>query len=87
MFPGARLEESQLEVVVFPKANLGMLIRFGLGGLTGSIHRFTGVQRWKTQRVELKCSDAVPFELEGDNLGSLPVVFEQSGVLLNVIAP
>ena len=87
MFPDAQLEEDWLEVIVFPKARLGTLVGFGMGWLTGSIHRFTGIQRWKTRRVELKCKEAMPLELEGDNVGNLPGVFEQTGATIGVLVP
>ena len=87
VFPNADLNDGWLDVAVFPKAGLGTLLLFGLGWLTGNVNRWTGAIVWKTQQLTLSCPDAMPVELEGDNVGFLPAVIRITGQRLKVIVP
>lgn len=73
IFPGARMNDGLLDVAVFPKASLSSLVGFGAGVLSGKVHRFTGAAVWRSRSLTLECSGRMPFELDGDNVGHLPV--------------
>ncbi|MBI1839562.1 MAG: diacylglycerol kinase family lipid kinase [Verrucomicrobia bacterium] len=87
VFPGADLGDGWLDVAVFPEAGLGALTRFGLGWLTGNVHRWTGAIAWRTKRLALRCADPMPMELEGDNVGFLPAEIRITGRRLRVLVP
>jgi diacylglycerol kinase (ATP) len=84
LFPKAAPDDGFLDVVVYPRVGLAQLAGFGLGWLRGNLHRFTGAVSWKTRAVTVSCSASMPFELEGDNVGQLPVTFRSTGRLMRV---
>ncbi|MBL9167204.1 MAG: diacylglycerol kinase family lipid kinase [Verrucomicrobiales bacterium] len=84
LFPQAVPDDGYLEVVVYPRVGLAQLAGFGFGWLAGNLHRFTGAVRWKTRAVTLSCRANMPFELEGDNVGDLPVTFRSAGRRMRV---
>ena len=86
LFPGARFDDGLLDVAVFPKAVLSTLLRFGAGWTTGKVHRFTGAEIWRSRKLTLECDGKMPFELDGDNVGHLPVTFTVEPRRLRVAA-
>ena len=87
LFPEVAADDGLLEVVVYPRVGFAQLAGFGCGWLTGNLHRFTGAVRWKTQAATLSCPGSMPFELEGDNIGHLPVTFRSMGRRMRVWGP
>ena len=87
VFPGADLEDGQLEVVVWPRANVVALLQFGWGWLTNQLHRAGNVRRFRGDNIRLTSSAPHPFELDGENIGPLPVTFTVQRRALRVIVP
>lgn len=87
LFPEAAPDDGLLDVVVYPRVGFAQLAGFGLGWLSGNLHRFTGAVSWKTRAVTLTCPASMPFELEGDNVGNLPVTFRSTGRRMRVWGP
>lgn len=79
LFPEADPADGLLDVVVYPRVNFPKLLAFGWGWLTGDLHRLSGAIRWQAEAVTLTCAGAMPFELDGDNVGHLPVTFRTTG--------
>jgi YegS/Rv2252/BmrU family lipid kinase len=75
LFPRAELTDGRLDVTVFPKVNWEVLFRSGWGWLTDQLHQSAGCQTFQAESFNLESSEAVPFELEGDNVGQLPARF------------
>lgn len=87
LFPQARLDDGLLEVTVFPKVNWWTVARVVGDALTA---RPPGGRRCVSLRgptVRLESAAQVPFHVEGENAGHLPVtLFVQPG-LFRVLAP
>ena len=86
LFPSADLRDGLLEVSVFPKADWGALVRCGWGLLTDKLYTAGGVKHFRTASVHLYSASPVPFHVEGENAGFLPVHFSVRQQKLRVIA-
>ena len=87
-FPQADLQDGRLDVTVFPKVNWGTILRVGWGWLTDKIHRSAGAQTFQAESFTLTSElPDVPFELDGDNVGLLPVRFSVQRAALRVLVP
>ncbi len=87
IFPAADLRDGILEVSVFPKVNWGALLRGGWGLLTNQLYSAGGVQHFRAETVSLYSGAPLPFHLEGENVGHLPVSFTVRPKMLRVIVP
>ena len=87
LFPGADLRDGLLEVSVFPKADWGGLLRCGWGLLTDQLYTAGGIKHFQTASLRLDCAAPVPFHVEGENAGFLPVRFSVRPQKLRVVAP
>ena len=87
LFPDAALDDGMLDVTIFPQVNWETLIKTGWGWLTDQIRSSAGCLHFKTDRVTLTSNGPVPFELDGDNVGSLPATFTVTGKALRVLVP
>ena len=87
VFPKADLCDGLLEVSVFPRLNWLGLAR-GVGGLLGGqLYGLGGVRHLRGRSVRLTSSACVPFEVEGENAGDLPVTFSIEQQKLRVVVP
>ena len=75
LFPKADLRDGLLDVTVFPKVNWEVLMKSGWGWLTSEIHSAAGCQTLQAESFTLSAADGEPvaFQLDGDNVGHLPV--------------
>lgn len=87
LFPLADLQDGLLEVTLFPKVNWHAAARAGCGLLCKRIYSIGGAQHIKSETVTLSSIEPVPFHLDGENAGHLPVRFSVSRGLLKVLAP
>jgi len=87
LFPKASLCDGLLDVTVFPRVNWETLVRSGWGWLTDQIHSAAGCETFQSASVTLVSPDLVPFQLDGDNVGHLPVSFSVRREALRVIVP
>lgn len=87
MFPGANLQDGLLEVRVFPRVSMGLLFRFGVAWLRRRPLPGGSPPLWQADRLTLRCAIDVPFEVDGDNAGRLPVEFGVLPRALRVAVP
>lgn len=87
IFPRADLADGQLHVCAFEKVNLWVALRYGLGFLTGNAHPPASVRYFETPEFTLSSDEKVPFEVEGDLAGHLPVRVSVLPSRLRVIVP
>lgn len=85
MFPQADPRDGVLEVRVFHHANWSTLARFGLHWLRRQQTAPAGETWLRAATVELSCDQAMPLELDGDNLGQLPARFGVERGVLRVL--
>jgi diacylglycerol kinase family enzyme len=86
-FPQARLDDGLLDVTVFPKIDWVSLARAGWGLLANSLCASTRAITFQTATVTVICSQPRGFELDGENVGSLPVTFSVAPRRLRIVAP
>jgi diacylglycerol kinase (ATP) len=86
-FPLADLRDSLLEVSIVPRVNLEGILRSGWGLLSNQLYSSGGVRHLKSDNVSLYSADNVPFHVEGENVGHLPVRFTVQPRALRVVIP
>jgi YegS/Rv2252/BmrU family lipid kinase len=87
VFPGADARDGLLEVRVFPRAHLWAVVRFGFEWLAGWGRGRASQDCFSAATVRLESSEPAPFELDGDNVGSLPATFSIQRQAVRLIAP
>jgi diacylglycerol kinase family enzyme len=87
VFPRAELNDGLLDVTVFPKVNWATLLRSGWGLLGRDLPRMAGAQNFQAESIQLSAAGPLPFELDGDNVGHLPVTFSVQRSVLRVLTP
>jgi diacylglycerol kinase family enzyme len=87
LFPEADPEDGVLEVTVFPRVNWAAVARVGWNVLTGRSPAAGLALHLRGQSARLSCPVAVPFQLEGDNVGRLPLSCTVRAGALRVLAP
>lgn len=87
VFPRADLRDGVLEVSIFPRANLEALLRGGWGLLTDQLYSTGGVVNFRASSLRLYSAGPVPFQVEGENVGHLPVEFGVERETLRVVVP
>ena len=85
LFPGADLRDGLLEVSIFPRAGLGSLVRCGWGLLLKQLYTTGGAKHFRAASVQLYSASEIPFHVEGENAGRLPVRFSIRPKALRVI--
>jgi len=87
IFPGANLNDGQLDACVFPRVNVPTLLRLAPGFLLRqklSEHR---VARLRAKKMEVTSDIPAAFELDGEWIGSLPATFSVERQKLRVVVP
>ena len=88
LFPQADFRDGRLDVTVFPKVNWATIVRAGWGWLTDEIHRSAGAQTFQAESFTLTSDRPdISFQLDGDNVGHLPVKFSVQRAALRVLVP
>lgn len=73
MFPGAKLDDGLLDICVFKRVNWGLLARYAVGYATGRPKPPRDLKMLRVPQAKLSAAASVPFEVEGDLCGMLPV--------------
>lgn len=84
---GADLQDGLLDVCVFPRVGWWTLIRCGIPLLLRGKLPESAVRRFRSTEFTLSSAAPMPFELEGDLVGHLPVKFGVKAQSLRVLAP
>jgi len=87
VFPEADPADGLIDVSVFPRINLPMLLRLGHTQLTGAHIQKAGVKYFRTECLELTAAMETPLELEGDTIGSLPARITVQPRALRIVVP
>lgn len=87
MFPGARMTDGLLDVRVFPRANVGLILRFGWSWLLRRPMAQTSATSFQAACFEVTSEIEVPVEVDGDNVGFLPARFGVDPGALRVLVP
>jgi diacylglycerol kinase (ATP) len=87
LFPRADPKDGQLDATIFPQANLRTLWRCCGDWLGGRWEGFGGATQIQFRRLTLRAADSanIPFELDGDNAGHLPVTIRVLPKLVRVV--
>ncbi len=86
-FPKASLRDGLLDVCVIEKLAVLRIIELALGVITGSLYRFSPALHMHSSNVKLASASRVLVQLDGENVGELPVTFSVLPKVLRVIAP
>lgn len=71
--PRARCDDGQLDVCVLPRAGRARYVWTTLGLLAHLPPALMGARQLRGQRVRLEADDQVPYQVDGDPAGTLPV--------------
>lgn len=85
LFPDARLGDGQLHGCVFPRTNWATLARVGPALLLRRRLPETAVRRFHGKTLTLRSDREVPFEVDGELAGRLPVTFHVEPQRLRVM--
>lgn len=86
MFPAAQLDDGLFDICVFPRLTWGLLARYGLGYVTGKPSPPRDLTVLRVSSATLSSTAPVPFELDGDLCGELPVSLGVAARVLRVVA-
>ena len=87
IFPGAELRNGRLDVCVFPRVNLGSLLRLAPGFLARRKLSEPRVRRLRAEKIELTSDRPAAFELDGEWIGRLPATFSVAREKRRVVVP
>lgn len=87
VFPAADPADGRLDVTVFPRLDGRALMRLAWAHLRGHDLRTAGAVCHQLPEFELRAPEAVPLELEGDTVGTLPARFSLRPRALRILVP
>lgn len=87
VFPDARLDDGLLDICIFPRVRWSLILRYAIGFVTGHPLVPRDVKVLRVPRARLTAADPVPFEVEGDLCGSLPIELGVVPGVLRVVVP
>ncbi len=87
LFPRADPGDGVLDVTVFPKVNWRAVLRCGWNVLTARSPAAGQAVHLRGRVAEFACGSPMPFQVEGENSGHLPVAFSLQPGRLRMIVP
>jgi diacylglycerol kinase (ATP) len=87
LFPEARMDDGLLDVCVFEKGGYFDMLRYGQGILRGVHTGFPDVRYFQAKEFVCSAAQPVPFELDGEDAGEVPVRFSVMTRALRVMTP
>ena len=87
VFPKAKLNDGRLDLAVLPKASILSLTRAAIAVRTGRLLKMSGIVHQQEPQFELTCPSPARFQVEGDNIGSLPARFSVQPEALRILIP
>jgi YegS/Rv2252/BmrU family lipid kinase len=87
LFKDAKVDDGMLDVLIFK--NLGYLdiVRYLQAIVLGTHTSLSDVEYFQTAQVRVTSADAVPVEVDGDVIGTLPVTFKVAPKSIRVMVP
>ena len=86
-FKDARIDDGQLDVLVFKNVSHLDIARYFGNILMGSHTTLSDVEYFQTRKVHVRSDEAVPVEVDGELAMELPVTFRISSRKLRVVVP
>ncbi len=87
VFPEARLDDGRLDLALLRHANILSLARAGLALRSGRLLRMSGVSHQQAPEFHFAGPAPAVFQVEGDNVGPLPVCFGVEPKALQIVIP
>lgn len=87
VFPDARLADGRLDLALLPRVNPLSLARAAAALNHGRLLSLSGVAHQQSPHFEFTSPQPATFQLEGDNVGQLPVQFSVLPCALRVLTP
>ena len=87
MFPDAQMDDGKLDVCVFESNRYWDVFRYAQAALRGVHTELRDVEYFRVDQCECRAASPVPFELDGEDAGDLPVRFSVLPRALRVVAP
>jgi diacylglycerol kinase family enzyme len=85
--PDAQATDGRLDLCVFARGHLWHGLKYIAGMLLGRHRQWRDVHHRTAQRIEVSAATPVPYQIDGDPGGTLPVVIETLPRYLSVITP
>lgn len=86
-FPGARLDDGWLHVLVLRRQTTVDVLGFLAALATGTVESFSGADLLRGREVHVTSARPVPFEVDGEHVGETPVTLVSGGAPLRVCVP
>jgi len=87
LFPKARLDDGLMDVCVFHTCGYWDVLRYGQGILCGSHTTLRGVEYFQCDQLTCSATQATPYQLDGEDVGDLPVTFSVFARSMQVMVP
>lgn len=87
MFPDADLADGRLDLALFERANVLTMTRAAVALATGRLLHLSGIRHQSAPSFRFEADVPTPFQVEGDNIGRLPVEFGLQPLALDVLVP
>ena len=85
--PGAVGNDGQLDLIAFQHGGIARGLKYLMGIATGRHTRFKDVVRKKAQTIEIHSDRLVPYQLDGDYVGRLPLKIETLAKRVHLLLP
>jgi len=86
MFPAAKPDDGLIHICVFPRVNWFLLCRYALSYATGRAASLRDTKALRVSHATLTAEASVPFEVDGDLCGMLPMTLGILPGVLRVVA-
>lgn len=87
VFPKAQLNDGLLDLAVLPQTSILSLARAAIAVRTGRLLQMSGIVHQQAPEFEFTCPSPARFQVEGDNIGSLPARFSVQPGALRILIP
>lgn len=87
LFPFAEMSDGRVDIAVLPRAGVLSLLRLVWSLSAGTFSTSTIARHYQASSFRLSADRACEFELEGDNVGMLPVTVSTQARALRVVVP
>jgi diacylglycerol kinase family enzyme len=83
----ARCDSGHLDVCILDNASIAGLVRAGLAGLSSGLSERDDVTYLTGSSIRVLSEEPVPYEVDGDYAGTLPVEIELRPAAVPIVVP
>ncbi len=87
VFPAACLSDGKLDLALLEHANVLSLARAAVAVAAGRLLHLSGIRHQCAANFRFEAAGRAPFQVEGDNVGHLPVEFRVQPGAIDVLVP